>query len=78
MLLKFVKGKKNSPPVAPKGDTIPLEVKFYVITKNNSYNVIGWLIANWSRGNLNVVMRRVALLVFAFLSPVKRHAAYLH
>ncbi len=78
MLLKFVKGKKNSPPVAPKGDTIPLEVKFYVITKNNSYIVMGWLIANWSRGNLNVVMRRVALLVFAFLSPVKRLAAYLH
>lgn len=50
MLLKFVKGKKNSPPVAPKGDTISLEVKFYVITKNNSYNDMGWLIANRSRG----------------------------
>ena len=45
MLLKFVKGKKNSPPVAPKGDTIPLEVKFYIITHNSCYNIMVWIIA---------------------------------
>lgn len=66
MLLKIVKGKKNSPPVAPKGDTIPLEVKFYVITKNNSYIVMGWLIANRSRGNFNVCTWRARYWLLLF------------